>query len=118
MRMRRPTLDLTPAAARTYEPKALVTHTTADNVRALLAFYRQTGERRFIARVPEALDWLASVQLPADQVKDGRAFPTYIEIGSNRALTVHRRGSNVVNGEYYFDHSSFVPRLPSSLHWP
>jgi len=103
------TLDLKPAAARTYEPKALVTHTTADNVRALLAFYRQTGERRFIARVPEALDWLASVQLPADKVKDGRAFPTYIEIGTNRALTVHRRGSNVVNGEYYFDHDPSNP---------
>jgi len=103
------TLDLKPAAARTYEPRALVTHTTADNVRALLAFYRQTGERRFIARVPEALDWLASVQLPADQVQDGRAFPTYVEIGSNRALTVHRRGSNVVNGEYYVDHDPSNP---------
>ena len=103
------TPDLKPAAARTYEPKALVTHTTADNVRALLAFYRQTGERRFIARVPDALDWLASVQLPADKVMSGRAFPTYIEIGSNQALTVHRRGSNVVNGEYYFDHDSSNP---------
>ncbi|HSD16862.1 MAG TPA: pectate lyase [Thermomonas sp.] len=103
------TLDLKPAAARTYEPEALVTHTTADNVRALLAFYRQTGERRFIARVPDALDWLASVQLPAEKAKDGRAFPTYIEIGSNQALTVHRRGSNVVNGEYYFDHDPSNP---------
>ena len=98
------TLDMKPAAARTYEPLALTTHTTADNVRALMAFYRETGDRRFLARIPEALDWLESVRLPADQVKNGRAFPTYVEIGSNRPLYVHRRGSNVVNGEYYSDY--------------
>jgi len=97
------TLDLKPAAARTYEPEALVTHTTADNVRALMAFYRETGDRRFLARIPEALDWLQSVRLPDDKIEHGRAFPTYIEIGSNRPLYVHRRGSNVVNGEYYVD---------------
>ena len=98
------TLDMRPAAARTYEPLALTTHTTAENVRALMAFYRETGDRRFLARIPEALDWLESVRLPADQVKNGRAFPTYVEIGSNRPLYVHRRGSNVVNGEYYADY--------------
>jgi hypothetical protein len=54
--------------------------------------------------VPEALDWLESVRLPADQVKNGRAFPTFIEIGTNRPLYVHRRGSNVVNGAYYADY--------------
>ena len=98
------TLDMKPAAARTYEPLALTTHTTADNVRALMAFYRETGDRRFLARIPEALDWLESVRLPDDQVKNGRAFPTYVELGSNRPLYVHRRGSNVMNGEYYADY--------------
>jgi hypothetical protein len=37
-------------------------------------------------------------------VKGGRAFPTFIEIGTNRPLYVHRRGSNVVNGAYYVDY--------------
>jgi PelA/Pel-15E family pectate lyase len=98
------TLDLKPVGARTYEPTALVTHTTAANVRQLLRFYRLTGDKKFLARVPEALDWLESVKLPADQVKNGRAYPTFIEIGTNRPLYVHRRGSNVVNGEYYADY--------------
>ncbi len=67
-------------------------------------FYRLTGETRFLARIPEALAWLESVRLPADKVRGGRAFPTFIEIGTNRPLYVHRRGSNVVNGAYYADH--------------
>ncbi|HEY0414237.1 MAG TPA: pectate lyase [Allosphingosinicella sp.] len=98
------TLDLKPAGARTYEPKALVTHTTAANVKALMSFYRLTGETKFLARIPEALAWLESVRLPADQAKGNRAYPTFIEIGTNRPLYVHRRGSNVVNGAYYVDY--------------
>ncbi|MES2988607.1 MAG: pectate lyase [Pseudomonadota bacterium] len=98
-------LDLKPIGARTYEPTALATHTTAANVRQLMRFYRLTGETKFLARIPEALDWLETVKLPADQVKNGRAYPTFIEIGTNKPLYIHRRGSNVVNGEYYADYN-------------
>ena len=100
------TLDLQPAAARSYEPLALATHTTAANVRALMNFYRLTGETKFLARIPEALDWLESVRVPAGQERGNRAFPTFIEIGTNRPIYVHRRGSNVHNGEYYWDYSA------------
>jgi PelA/Pel-15E family pectate lyase len=99
------TLDLQPAGARSYEPRALVTHTTAANVRQLMNFYRLTGETKYLARIPEALDWLDSVRVPAGQERGNRAYPTFIEIGTNRPIYVHRRGSNVVNGEYYWDYS-------------
>ena len=94
---------LKPSAARTYEPEALATHTTAANVEALFGFYRLTGDRKYIARVPEALDWLESVRLPARLHRDGRTHPTFVELETNRPLYVHRRGSNVVNGAYYAD---------------
>ena len=98
------TPDLQPAGARTYEPRALATHTTAACVEQLLKFYRLTGDTRFLARIPEALDWLDAVRLPADVAAiAGRSHPTFIEPGTNRPLYVHRRGSNVVNGEYYVD---------------
>jgi PelA/Pel-15E family pectate lyase len=100
------TLDLRPAAARSYEPLALATHTTASNIRALLDFYRMTGDATFIARIPEAIAWLESVRVPAGQERNGRAFPTFIEIGTDRPIFVHRRGSNVINGEYYSDYDS------------
>ncbi|HKE96788.1 MAG TPA: hypothetical protein VKB34_20930, partial [Povalibacter sp.] len=97
------TLDLRPAAARTYEPLALATHTTAANIGHLISFYELTGDSRYIARVPEALDWLQARRLPAVNAK-GNTHPTFIEIGSDKPLYVHRRGSNVVNGEYYVDY--------------
>lgn len=94
--------DLRPAAARTYEPRAFATHTTAGNLEQLLTFYELTGDRKYLRRIPEALAWLDSVRLPAPR-PDGRTHPTFIEPGTNQPLYIHRRGSNVVNGAYYAD---------------
>lgn len=94
------TPDLKPVGARTYEPDALVTHTTARNVELLIEFYRLTGDTKFLARVPEAIDWLESLALPAGVAPAGRTHPTFIELGTNKPLYVHREGSNVVNGRY------------------
>jgi PelA/Pel-15E family pectate lyase len=100
------TLDLKPSGARTCEPNGLVTHTTATNVELLLKFHRLTGETKFLARIPEALDWLDSVRLtPAvAALAGGRTHPTFVELGTNKPLYVHRTGSNVVNGRYYADY--------------
>jgi hypothetical protein len=97
------TPDLKPAGARTYEPRALTTHTTARNLELLIQFYRWTGETKFLARIPEAIDWLESLRLPAGVAPPGRTHPTFIEVGTNKPLYVHREGSNVVNGRYYVD---------------
>lgn len=92
--------DLKPAAARTYEPRAFTTHTTAANIRNMMDFYELTGDPKFLARLPEALDWLDKVKLPA--VLDPRGdHPTFLEPGTDRPLYVHRTGSNVVNGRYF-----------------
>jgi hypothetical protein len=75
-----------------------------------LNFYEWTGEARFIARVPEALAWLDSVRLADDQVRaPNRHYPTFVEIGTNRARINHRRGSNVVSGAYYWDYNPEKP---------
>jgi PelA/Pel-15E family pectate lyase len=97
------TLDLKPAGARTYEPKGLATHTTASSIEQLLNFYRLTGETKFIARIPDALDWLERSRSPKELVIDGRTHPTFLEVGTNLPIYVHRRGSNIFNGEYYTD---------------
>ena len=100
------TPDLRPAAARTYEPKALATHTTATNVRLLLKFYRLTGDTKFLARIPETVDWLEALTLPPGIATRGGTHPTFVELGTNKPLYVHRTGSNVVNGRYYVDHTA------------
>ncbi len=94
------TTSLDPAGARTYEPKALSSSTTVSNIRQLMLFYRLTGESKFLARIPEALDWLDSVRL-SEEARDGRTHPTFIEIGSGDPLYLHRQGSNSTNGHYY-----------------
>ncbi|MBC6983157.1 pectate lyase [Caulobacter sp. 17J80-11] len=96
--------DLKPIGARTYEPTAVVTHTTANNLAQLMTFYELTGDARFLARVPEALDWLDGVALPEALRVDGRTHPTFVEPGTNRPLFLHRRGSNVTNGVYWADY--------------
>lgn len=97
------TTDLKPAGARTYEPQALVTHTTATNIERLVQFYRMTGDPKFLARIPEAIGWLEGLALPPGVAPPGRTHPTFVEIGTNEPLYVHRKGSNVVNGRYYVD---------------
>lgn len=94
--------DLQPAGARSYEPRAIVTHTTASNVEQLLHFHALTGDPKYLARIPEALAWLDSCRLPAGAVARG-THPTFIEVGTGRPLYLHREGSNVVNGRYFVD---------------
>lgn len=95
------TPELQPAGARSYEPKSLHTPTTVDNIRMLMQFYRMTGETKFLARIPEAIEWLESLQLSPKPEYEGRSHPSFVELGTNRALFTHRRGSNIANGEYY-----------------
>lgn len=96
---------LAPMGARTYEPLSLATHTTAGNIAQMMQFYSWTGDRRFLERIPEALAWLDSVRLRDHQVQvQGRHYPTFIEIGANRARINHRRGSNSGSGEYYWNY--------------
>lgn len=96
--------DLMPAGARTYEPRAISPHTTAAALQSLMDFYELTGDRRYIARVPEAIDWLVKVEAPREAHRGGRNYFRYVEEGTNRFIGVHRRGSNAQNGEYYADY--------------
>lgn len=94
---------LKPAGARTIEPQAFVTHATGTNIRSMLGFYRLTGDRKFLARLPEALDWLDQVKTPPELIAPGRTHPTFILEGANTPVYIHRRGSNITNGQYYAD---------------
>jgi hypothetical protein len=98
-----------PAGARTYEPRSLATHTTQTNIQQLFHYFELTGERRYLERIPEAIAWLKTCPLPADAAQrnpllgGGRTHPTFIQLGTNDAIYVHRYGSNIHNGAYYFN---------------
>lgn len=98
------TLDLKPAGARTYEPLALSPHTTAAALSKLMDFYELTGDPKFLARVPEALDWLEPLEAPVEAHRNGNNYFRYVEPETNRFIAVRRRGSNAQNGEFYSDY--------------
>jgi len=106
------TLDGKPAQARTYEPRAINPATTVVCIRMMMEFYGMTGDTTFLSGIPAALNFLESQKLSDSLVAlSGKRFrgaeffmtPRFIDPESGKPLYVHRKGSNVVNGHYYFD---------------
>ncbi|MEJ6979649.1 pectate lyase [Pedobacter sp. P351] len=98
-------MKMEPASARTYEPAALLPGATAENCSILLRFYQYTGDRKYLARIPDAISWLEKVKLPASMTLGGRyTHPLYVELKTDKPLFVHRKGSNVKYGYYYADY--------------
>lgn len=104
--------DLKPAHARSYEPRSVNTGTTAQMIYQMMEYYRLTGETKFIAGIPAAIDFLESVKLPeSEMIRFGRQIrddtdifvPRFIDPDTGKPLYVHRKGSNVMNGCYYIN---------------
>lgn len=105
-------LDLKPAHARSYEPPALLPRQTYENVLSMIKFYELTGDSRFISRIPDAIEWLESVKLPASETSEGRyTHAVFVELGTNRTLYAHRTGTGVKDGKYWWDYNSDNPLL-------
>jgi len=99
-------MNLEASGARTYEPRSLLPGVTVENATYLITFYRYTGDRRFLAGIPDAINWLERVKLPPEQTSGGKyTHSTFVEIGTNRPVYVHRKGSNVKYGYYYHDYN-------------
>jgi PelA/Pel-15E family pectate lyase len=100
-------MELKPDHARSYEPAALCTGQTYDHVLRLLEFYKLTGDRKFLSRVPDAIQWLESTRLPENMTNSGaRTHPLFVELGTNKALWAHRRGSGVNDERYWIDYDT------------
>ena len=94
--------DMQPAAARSYEPAAYNPGVTRNNIRALMTFYRITGDRRYLRGIPSALDWLERSKI--DEPTGRYTHATWYEPVTNRPLYVHRTGTSRENGHYYVDY--------------
>lgn len=92
------------ASARTYEPAAYVPRYTFNNCLLLLKFYQYTGNRKFLAHIPDAIKWLEKVRLPQSMTQNGRyTHSLFVNPVTDRPMFVHRKGSNVTYGYYYTD---------------
>jgi PelA/Pel-15E family pectate lyase len=106
------TMDMKPAGARTYEPNGLLPGYTAVHIRLLERFYRLTGESKFLTGIPAALDWMDKCRLPESMTEGGKyTHPVFVEIGTDKPLFVHRKGSNVKYGFYYVNNTDSLPNV-------
>lgn len=98
-------MKLEAEGARTYEPKALLPRATFGNAMLLMTFYQYTGDRRYLARIPDAINWLERTALPKDPSGNRNyTHSTFVEMGTNKPIYVHRIGSNVKYGRYFTDY--------------
>lgn len=99
-------MKLQPASARTYEPPALLPRATYANAMLLIKFYEYTGDRKFLAGVPSAIQWLEKTKLPSNMTENGNyTHSLFVETGTDKPIFVHRKGSNVTFGSYYVNYS-------------
>lgn len=104
--------DLKPASGRQYEPASLTPGQTKRQIALLMRYYEYTGDRKFLARIPDAFQWLESARLPQDMTGDGKyTHSTFVEVGTNKPLFAHRKGTGVTTGRYWVDHKDDNPLL-------
>ena len=105
-------MNLEPAHARSYEPPAFLPSYTYEHLMLLMRFYTYTGDRRFLARIPDGIAWLEKTRLPEAETENGRyTHPTFIEAGTNKAIYAHRTGTGVTDGHYWWDYKDENPLL-------
>jgi PelA/Pel-15E family pectate lyase len=78
-------MEMKPAWARSYEPAALCSGQTVQNIKDLERFYMITGDRRYLEPIPGALQWLEDSFINKDPSKKF-THATFYEVGSNKPL--------------------------------
>ena len=102
-------LDLTysPGHARDFEPRGYASTATAEMIGNLMDFYCWTGDSKFLARIPDAFEFLESIRYSPEEVeffgvrlREGQILcPTFVEVGSGKPLYLHRG-----DGKYWVDY--------------
>ena len=118
--------DYSPAHARPFEPRGYASHGTAEMIGNLMYFYRLTGNTKFLARIPDAFAWLESIAIPESEWGDfeerrrprqpGQILcPTFVEIGTNKGLYLHRTLGDIRTGHYYvnYDRTDLIEHYSS-----
>ncbi len=111
--------DLKPAHARSYEPRAINTSTTTAMVYLLMDYYKRTADSRFLIGIPAAIEYLETLPLSEELIERGglqarrRTAPNsdsfaaarFIHPETGEPQFVHREGTNVYNGRYFYDNN-------------
>ena len=89
--------DLKPAWGRPFEIGTVCTSQTITNLQQLFEFYGITGDPKYLAPAPAALDWLEASRLP-DAV--GYTHTGFYEMGTNRPVYIKQTGTDIGDVAY------------------
>ena len=100
-------MNYTPGHARDFEPRGYAATATAEMIGNLMMFYRWTGDSKYLARIPDAFEFLETIKYDDNMVaffkqnlKEGQILcPTFAEVGTNKPLYLHRG-----DGKYWVDY--------------
>ena len=75
-------MNIQPAWARTHEPPAILSRQTKNTVLTLMDFFLFTGDKRYLAPVPGAIDWMKRSAIKV--MDDGKyGLARFYDIGTN-----------------------------------
>lgn len=102
-------LNYSPGHARDFEPAGYAATATAEMCRSLMRFYRWTGDTKYLARIPDAFEFLESIRYDEEQIRQlGKSVrpgcilcPTFVEVGTNKPLYLHNDSTH-----YWVDYDS------------
>jgi hypothetical protein len=100
--------DLKPAWGRSYEPAAVCSAQTVENIRNLQDFYAITGDRKYLRPISSALEWLRLSAFP--QPGKSGTHSLFYEIGTNAALYAHHHVSEGKIARYTVSHEPAILR--------
>lgn len=100
-------MNYTPGHARDFEPRGYAATATAEMIGNLMLFYRWTGDSKYLARIPDAFEFLESIKYSPEDIeffkvnlREGQILcPTFVEVGTNKPLYLHR-----ADGKYWVDY--------------
>lgn len=75
--------DMKPASARWFEPAGVNGAATPRNIRTLIDLYLETGQEKYLAPIPAAIDWLER-----SKMEDGK-WARFYELETNKPLYVN-----------------------------
>ena len=104
--------DMHPAWARVFEPPAVTGGESQSVMRMLMTLYRETGDRKYLAPIPRALDYLKRSAVPRGDAEAFRRIPPgpvlarFYELKTNKPLYITKGsrlaaaglGSRIVDG--------------------
>ncbi|MCE5250645.1 pectate lyase [bacterium] len=99
-------MDMKSAAARSYEPASVMPGQTVTCIEDLEEYYMITGDKKYLRGIPDAIEWLANSVLPANhnRMNDRVTHAIFYELGTNKPLYAHRKGTSIEQGSYWIDY--------------